>query len=426
MKVEKLQDNRVRYTFEVAVDEFEHGLDHAFEHVIKEVELKGFRKGHVPRNVYETKFGVESLYEDALNHVLHHKYNEAQAHPDYEIVGQPDVDVDIAKIKRGEVFEVSFNAPVKPEVKLGQYKGIEFTAVKSEVTDSEVNLEVKNLLGQNSTLEPKEGIIEFGDTAIFDFDGYLDGEPFEGGKAENYSLEIGSNQFIPGFEEQMVGLGVDGTKEINVTFPEAYQEKSLAGKAVIFKVLVHEVKSKKAAELNDEWVASLAREGISTVAELTATTRTELEAKKKQEAENVTTDQIIGTVLDNATLEIPKVMIDEEVKHYKESVEQQAKQYGLEFDMFLSLSGVTPEQFEAQALSDSTKRVRTTLVLEAVSKAESITATEEELNAKYDELAVKYKMPVDEVKKYLPADVLTNDVAVNKAYKLVIDSAVKL
>lgn len=426
MKVEKLSDNRVRYTFEVLADEFEHGLDHAFDHVIKDVELKGFRKGKVPRNVYETKFGVESLYEDALNHVLQHKYQEAQAHAEYEIVGQPDVEVDVANIKRGEVFEIAFNAPVKPEVKLGQYKGIEVKAIKSDVTDSEVNVEIKTLLSQNAVLEPKEGTIEFGDTAIFNFDGYLDGKAFEGGQAENYSLEIGSNQFIPGFEEQMIGLGVDVVKDINVTFPENYQEKTLAGKAVIFKVLVHEIKSKKVAELNDEWVASLAREGVTTVEELTAATRKELEEKKKQEAENVTTDHIIGTVLDNATLEIPKVMIDEEIKHYKESVEQQAKQYGLEFDMFLSLSGMTPEKFEAQALSDSTKRVRTTLVLEAISKAEGITANDEEMAAKYEELAGKYKMPVEEIKKYLPADVLANDVAINKAYKLVIDSAIKL
>ncbi len=426
MKVEKLANNRVRYTFEVSVHEFEHGLDHAFEHVQKDVELKGFRKGHVPRNMYETKFGVESLYEEALNHVLHHKYHEAQNHPDYEIVGQPEIEVDIANIKRGEVFEVSFNAPVKPEVTLGQYKGIEVKDIKTEVSDAEVLAEVKALLSQNGSLEPKEGPVELGDTAIFDFDGYLDGVPFEGGKSENYQLEIGSNQFIPGFEEQMVGMVVGENKELHVTFPAEYQAENLAGKPVVFKVLLHEVKTKVTTELNDEWVLSLSKENVSTVEELNAATRKELEEKKQKEAENVITEQVITKVLDGATVDIPKEMIDEEIKQYKESVEQQAKQYGLEFDMFLSLSGATPEQFEAQALSDSTRRVTTTLVLEAVAKAENLTATEEELASKYEELATRYNMPVDEIKKYLPADILSNDVAINKAYKLVVDSAVKL
>jgi len=426
VKVEKLTTNRVRYTFEVTSHEFEHGLDHAFESVQKEVELKGFRKGHVPRNVYETKFGVESLYEDALNHVLHHKYHEAQSHPDYEIVGQPEIDVDFDKIKKGEPFEVSFNAPVKPEVVLGQYKGIEVKDIKTDVTDSEVNAEIKSLLAQNGSLEPKEGAVELGDTAIFDFDGYLDGVAFDGGKAENYQLEIGSNQFIPGFEEQMVGMLPGEAKELNVTFPEKYQSADLAGKPVTFKVLLHEVKAKKLSELNDEWVATLAKEGISTVEELTSDTRNELEKKKKSEAENVITDQVINQVLDNAKLDVPAEMVEEEIKHYKESVEQQAKQYNLEFDMFLSMSGVTPEQFEAQAKVDSEKRVRTTLVLEAVAKAEGLVATKEELEEKYEELAKRYNMPAEEIKKYLPENILSGDVAINKAYKFVVDSAVKL
>ncbi|MDO9628431.1 MAG: trigger factor [Acholeplasmataceae bacterium] len=425
MKVEKLTTNRVKFTFEVTPHEFDHGLDHAFEHVQKDVELKGFRKGHVPRNMYETKFGVESLYEDALNHVLHHKYHEAQNHPDFEIVGQPEVDVDFTKIKRGEVFEVSLIAPVKPEVTLGAYKGLEVKAIKTTVSASEVNAEIKNLLTANSELTPKEGPIEFGDTAIFDFEGFLDGTPFEGGKAENHSLEIGSNQFIPGFEEQMVGLKSGDEKDLNVTFPEQYQAANLAGKPVVFKIKLHEVKAKASVELNDEFVKSLNKEGVSTVEELKASTKKDLEDKKKTEAEQTITEQVMTQVLANASMDIPEEMIAEEIKHAKEQVEQQAKQYGIEMDMFLQLSGVDKDTFEAQIKVESEQRVKTTLVIEAIAKAEGFTATDEELVAKYDELAIKYIMPVEEIKKYIPEKALQNDVVLNKAYKFVLDSAVK-
>lgn len=425
MKVEKLTTNRVKFTFEVTPHEFDHGLDHAFEHVQKDVELKGFRKGHVPRNVYETKFGVESLYEDALNHVLHHKYHEAQNHPDYEIVGQPEVDVDFTKIKRGELFEVSLIAPVKPEVTLGAYKGLEVKAIKTTVTASEVNAEIKNLLTANSELTLKDGPIELGDTAIFDFEGFLDGTPFEGGKAENHSLEIGSNQFIPGFEEQMVGLKSGDEKDLNVTFPEQYQAANLAGKPVVFKIKLHEVKTKAAVELTDEFVKSLNKENVTTVEELKASTKKDLEDKKMKEAEATITEQVMTQILANASMDIPEEMIAEEIKHAKEQVEQQAKQYGIEMDMFLQLSGVDKDTFEAQIKVESEQRVKTTLVIEAIAKAEGFTATTEELVAKYDELATKYNMPVEEIKKYIPESALQNDVVLNKAYKFVIDSAVR-
>lgn len=426
MKVEKVTNNRVKFTFEVTPAEFEHGLDHAFDHVQKDVEIKGFRKGHVPRNVYETKFGVESLYEDALNHVLHHKYHEAQNHPDYEIVGQPAIDVDFNNIKRGEAFDVHIIAPVKPEVKLGAYKGIEVKNIKTDVTESEVNAEIKSLLEQNGQLELKEGNLELGDTAIFDFEGFLNNEPFEGGKAENYSLEIGSNTFIPGFEDQMVGMAPGEERDLNVTFPENYQAENLKGQSVVFKVKLHEVKVKSKSELNDEFVVSLKRENVSTVEELKASIKAELEQTKLTEATNEMNGSIIKQVLDNAEVDIPVEMIEEETKHYRENAEQQAKQYGIEFDMFLSLSGVTKEQFEEQIAEEAKKRVRTTLVIEAVAKAENIQATDEELDQKYEELSKQYNMPVEEVKKYLPKDVLNNDVAINKAYQFVLDQAVKV
>ncbi|HAX03318.1 MAG: trigger factor [Tenericutes bacterium GWC2_34_14] len=425
MIVEKLTTNRVKYTFDVTPHEFEHGLDHAFEHVQKDVEVKGFRKGHVPRNIYESKFGVESLYEDALNHVLHHKMHEAQNHPDYEIVGQPKVEINWESVKRDETFQVSLVAPVKPEVTLGQYAGIEVSAIKTEVTDSEVNAEIKTLLTQNSELQPKEGSLNFGDTAIFDFEGFLDGVPFDGGKAENYSLEIGSNQFIPGFEEQMIGMNPGDVKDLNVTFPEKYQAENLAGKAVVFNVKLHEVKTKSEAELNDEFVKTLNREGVTTVEELKASTRKTLEDQKKSESENTITEHIITTVLNNASMDIPQEMVDEEVAQAKENVVNQAKQYGLELDMFLSLSGVNKEQFEAQLQDESLKRVKTTLVVEAIAKKEGFKATAEELVAKYDELAKRYNMSVEDIKKYIPENALENDVVLNKAYQFILDSAVR-
>lgn len=425
MKVEKLTSNTVKYTFDVTAHEFEHGLDHAFDHVQKDVEIKGFRKGHVPRNIYETKFGVESLFEDALNHVLHHKYHEAQNHPEFEIVGQPDIDIDWKNVKRGETFSVSIVAPVKPEVTLGQYKGIEVDNVETAVSDEEVDQAINKLLSQNSELSPKEGALELGDTAIFDFEGFLDGTPFEGGKAENYQLEIGSNQFIPGFESQMVGLNAGDEKDINVTFPENYQAENLAGKPVVFKIKLHEVKSKAKAELSDAFVASLDKENVKTVDELKASTRADLEKSKAEQAKNQIAEQAISKLIESSSMDIPQIMIDEEIDAAKKNVENQAKQYGLEMDMFLQLSGVDKETFEAQLKVESEKRVKTTLVIEAIAKKETFEVLAEELVTQYEELSKRYNMPVEEIKKHIPEAALKQDVTLNKAYQFVIDSVVK-
>lgn len=425
MKIEKIENNKVKFTFDVTPHEFDHGLDHAYDHIKKDIEVKGFRKGHVPRNIYEAKYGAESLYEDALNHVLSHKYSEVQNQNEYHVVGQPKVDVDFKVVQTKDAFPVSLICAVKPEVTLGSYKGIEVKDIKTEVSESEVNAEIKTLLQTSGTLEPKEGSIEFGDTAIFDFEGFLDNEPFDGGKAENFSLEIGSGQFIPGFEDQMVGMTPGEKKELNVTFPENYQAENLKGKPVVFKVTLHEIKRKVEAELNDVFVESLKRDNVKTVEELKASTRKTLEESKEKEAKSITTETIINQVLANAKVEIPEEMIEEEYQNYIANVEQQAKQYGLEMDMFLQLSGVNKEQFESQARSESKKRVNVTLVMEAIAKAEDLKADDAELISKYEELAKQYNMPVEEIKRYIPEALLSNDIVINKAYQFVIDQAVK-
>ncbi|MBE0700160.1 MAG: trigger factor [Acholeplasmataceae bacterium] len=423
MKVEKIGSNRAKFTFEVSAHEFEHGLDHAFDHVQKDVELKGFRKGKVPRNMYETKFGVESLYEEALNHVFHHKYKDAQNHPDYQIVGEPSVDLDIAAIKRGEAFDFSFEVAVKPDVVLGTYKGIKAKKIDVNITESEVNAEIRNLLSKDGSLEPKTGALELGDVAIFDFEGFLNNEPFEGGKAENHQLEIGSNTFIPGFEEQMIGMQIGDEKDLSITFPKNYQAKNLAGQPVIFKIKLHEVKSKVLKELNDAWVKTLEREGINTVEALKAETKKNLESSREIEIKNDLTNQVVGQILKSATVDIPKEMIETEIKHHKDNVVQQAKQYGIEYEMFLSMNGVTVEQFEEQIAVEAENMVRTTLVFEAIAKAEKIEPSEDEVKDKYEEIAKKYNMPADDVKKYLPVDMIKGDLSTQKAYQLVVEWA---
>ncbi len=426
MKVEKISQTHVRFTFDVTPDEFEHALGYAFDKVKKDISVKGFRKGHVPRNIYENKFGVESLYEDALNHVVHHKSHEALDYEGFEIVAQPKVELDFEAVKRDDVFQIALVAPVKPEVSIASYKGIEVKKVDTEVTDAMVEKEIDALLKKNSQLEPKEGVIEEGDTAIFDFEGFLEGVPFEGGKAENYSLEIGSGQFIPGFEAQMIGMAKGEAKDLNVTFPEAYQAENLAGKPVVFKVVLHEIKRKLASELNDAFVLSLNQENVKTVEELRNKTKDDLEAKKNQEAKTQYSESVLSYLIENNPFDVPEEMIEEEVKVAKQNVADQAKRYGMEMDMFLQLSGVDQETFEKQIHIESKRRVQTTLIIEQIAKDEKIEVSPEEIVLKFEELSKQYNMPIEEIKKYIPEYALKNDIALNKAYQLVIDASVKV
>jgi trigger factor len=425
MKVEKLSENRVRYTFDVSPEEFEHGLDHAFDKVKKDVEIKGFRKGQVPRKIYDAKFGVETLYEQAINHVLMHKYSEALQDPDHEIVGEPKIDLDVQNIKQGSPFEVRIETAIKPTVTLGTYKGVAVALDETTIKDTDVDLRIQDMLKKDATLEPKEGPLEKGDTAIFDFEGFLDGEAFEGGKSENYELEIGSNTFIPGFEDQMIGMEAGKEADINVTFPEKYQAEKLAGKDVVFKIKLHEIKTKKPETLNDEWVKKLEREGIETVDQLKEQTKKELIDQKEQEATKRFNNDVIAKVIEEASVDIPKEMIDQETENYLNNIKEQAKQYGMEYEMFLSLNGTEPKAFEEGARKEAFKRVEMSLIFEAIANKESIKPSEEDIEAKYKELAEHHKMDLEEVKNRLSKEALTNDLATTLAYQFVIDNAIK-
>ncbi|NLK12412.1 MAG: trigger factor [Candidatus Phytoplasma sp.] len=427
MKFEKLGTNRAKFTFEVTPAEFEHGLDHAFEHAKETVEVKGFRKGHVPRNIFEQKFGVEVLYEDALNHVIGHKYEEAFSVEEVEIVGQPQVtELDFASIKRGEPFTFALEVAVKPEVELGQYKGLEIPKVDTEVTEEEVNNYIKTLASNEAALEVKEGdTLENGDTAIFDFEGFHEGVAFEGGKAENFTLEIGSGQFIPGFEEGMLGMKVGEKREVNVVFPEAYHAPELAGKDAVFNVTLHEIKVKITPELNDEWVRTLNKDNIETLEALKEDVKKDLTANKEARAKNEIIDSVLDKAIANAKVDIPQEMIDQEIASFKQNVEAQAAQYQLDLATFITLSGLTQEIFDAQALEQATKRVNQSLVVEAVAKAEKLVATEEEIAERYELLSQQYNMPIDEIKKYVNDDLVSKDVVFQHAVDLMVDSAVQ-
>ena len=424
MNITVLENKKVKYTFEVTPDEFAHGIEHAYEHAKKDVEVKGFRKGHVPFSIFEKKYGVETLYQDALNHVLSHKYQEVLADTTHEVVSDPEIDLDYKKVSTENPFEVSLVFDVKPDVTLGEYKGLEATYPKTTVKASDVDLELQNMLKRDGTLEPKEGELLVGDTAIFDFEGFLDGTPFDGGKAENYELEIGSNQFIPGFEEQMVGMTLGEEKELNVTFPENYQAENLKGKAVVFKVKLHDIKTKKPAELNDTWVEGLKRDE-KTVDTLKEALKKELKDKKERSAKQQFENDIITKVLERVTVDIPQSMIKKESQGQIEQIKNQAKQYNIPYEQFLQFSGMTPEMFEKQAETDAASRVKMNLVFEAVAHAETLEVSDEKIDTEYKNLAERHKLELDYVKKVVTKEQLKKDLLPQLGYELVIESAVK-
>lgn len=426
MKYEKINVNTVKFDFTVTAEEFEHGLEYSYDQIKENVELKGFRKGKVPRSVFESKNGVESLYEEALNHVLGHKFNDALSVEEFVIVSQPEnIDLDFANVKKGESFPVSFEVAIKPEVTLGEYKNLKVAKPNTDVTEEEVNDTIKQVLNQQKTLEVKEsGNIEVGDTAIFDFDGYENGVAFEGGQAENYELEIGSNQFIPGFETQMIGMAANSEGEVNVTFPEDYHAEELKGKDVVFKVKIHEIKKSVVPELTDEFVKGLSLENVETVEQYQEKIKTDLTNQKEVEGKNETITNLLALLVENATMDIPKAMIDQEANNFKNRITQQAQQYNLDLKTFLMFSGMDEEQFEQQAQEQATKRVSESLAIEQVVKIEKITATKEEIASEYEKLAAQYQMPVEEIKKHINDTLVENDVTFQKAIDLIVENAI--
>ncbi|QHS22931.1 trigger factor [Virgibacillus sp. MSP4-1] len=423
VKWEKQEGNEGVLTFEVDAKEFDSALDQAFKKVVKDVQIPGFRKGRVPRPIFEKRFGVEALYQDAVDLVLPEAYTKAIDEAGIEPVDQPDVDIE--QIEKGKDLIFTAKVTVKPEVKLGDYKGLEVEEQDTSVTDEDVENEVKQLQERHAELVVKEdGKIEEGDTAVFDFEGFMDGEPFEGGSAENHSLEVGSGQFIPGFEDQLIGKEAGEESEIEVTFPEDYHAEDLAGKPATFKVKIHEVKAKELPELDDEF-AKDADDEAESLDELKEKTKKRLQEQKEQDADNQKRESLVEQASENAEVDIPNAMVESELDRMLQEFEQRLQMQGMTLDMYQQFSGQGQDELKEQMREDAKKRVQTNLTLEAIAETENLEATEEDINEELENMAKSYQMEVDQIKQALGGntDMLKDELKLRKAIDFLVEQS---
>ena len=414
--------NRGVITFTIGQDKIKPALDQAFNKVKKNLNAPGFRKGHMPRAVFNQQFGEEALYEDALNALLPAAYQAAVAELSLDVVAQPKID--IQSMEKGQEWTLTAEVVTKPEVKLGDYKNLEVSVEASkEVTDAEVDEKVERERNNLAELIVKEGAAELGDTVVIDFVGSVDGVEFDGGKGENFSLELGSGQFIPGFEDQLVGVKAGETVEVNVTFPEQYQAEDLAGKDAKFVTTVHEVKAKEVPALDDELAKDIDEE-VETLDELKAKYRKELESAKEIAFDDAVEGAALELAVANAEIvELPEEMIHDEVHRAMNEFMGNMQRQGISPEMYFQLTGTTEEDLHKQYEADADKRVKTNLVIEAIAKAEGFEASDEEIEKEINNLASEYNMEVEQVRNLLSADMLKHDIAMKKAVEVVTSTA---
>lgn len=420
---EKTATNEGVLTFSIPREEIQQGLTIAFNKVKGNLNVPGFRKGKVTRQVFNRMFGEEALYEDALNAVLPKAYDAAVAEAGLEVVAQPKIDV--KSMEKGQDWVITAEVTTKPEVKLGEYKNLTVAKQEREVTDADVEERLNQKRNQQAELVVVEEAAKEGDTVVIDFEGFKDGVAFEGGKGENYSLELGSGSFIPGFEDQLVGAKAGDDVEVKVTFPENYQAEDLAGQDAIFKVKVHEVKVKELPELDDEFAKDVDDE-VETLDELKAKIREELTATKASQAQEAVHDEALRKAVENAeVVELPHVMVHDEVHRAMDEFLNNMQRQGISPEMYYQLTNSTEADLHKQFEQDAELRVKTNLVIEAIVKAENLEATEEEIEKEIAELAETYNMPVDQVKRLLTTDMLSHDITMKKAIDLVTSTAVE-
>lgn len=426
LQVEKLEKNMAKLTIEVSAEELEKAIESAYQKNKSKLSVPGFRKGKVPRKMIEKMYGASVFYEDAANELIPTAYEEAlKENEDLEIVSQPAIDV--VQIEAGKPFIFTAEVALKPEVTLGDYKGIEVEKAEVTVSDEEIDAEINKERENNArTITVDDRAVEDGDIVNINFEGFTDGEAFEGGKGENYDLTIGSHSFIDTFEEQLVGKNIGDDVEVNVTFPEEYHAPDLAGKPALFKVKINGIQKKELPELDNDFAQDVSE--FDTMDEYKADVKAKLEEKKKAEADSAKEDAVISKIIENATMEIPDAMIDTQVRQMVNDFAQRLQMQGLSFEQYMQFTGATPEQLLEQMRPQAQERIESRLVLEAVAAAENIEATEEEYKEEIGKMASMYQMEADKLEESIgeyEKNNIMKDIAVTKAAKLVVDAAVE-
>ena len=423
LQLEKLENNMAKLTIEVPAEELESAIEKAYQKNKNKISVPGFRKGKVPRKMIEQMYGKEVFYEDAANYLIPDAYENALKECEEEIVSSPKIEV--TQIEAGKPFVFTAEVALKPEVKLGKYKGVKVEKIETEVTDEEVNAALDKERENNArTISVEDRAVKDGDMTVIDFEGFVDGVAFEGGKGENYPLTIGSGAFIPGFEEQLVGAELNKETEVNVTFPEDYHAEDLKGKAAVFKCTVKEIKEKELPELDDEFASEVSE--FETLAEYKEDMKKKLAEKKENEAKSKKEEAAIDAIINDSEMDIPEAMVETQQRQMVDEFAQRLQMQGLSLDQYFQFTGLNVQMMLEQVKPQAEKRIKSRLVLEAVAEAENFEITEEDLEKEFARMGEIYQMDVEKVKELLgdeQKDMVKKDLKVQKAVEFIVENA---
>ena len=425
LQVEKLEHNMAKLTIEVSAEELEKALQGAYNKQKKNISIPGFRKGKVPRQMIEKMYGPEVFYDDAANQLIPEAYGKVYDEEDLEIVSQPKID--IVQIEKGKPFIFTAEVALKPEVTLGEYKGLKVEKISNRVTQKEIDAKLAEEQEKNArTVSVTDRPVQDKDEVVLDFEGFVDGVAFEGGKGENYPLTIGSGSFIPGFEDQLIGANLEEEKEVRVTFPEEYHAKDLAGKDAVFKCTVHEIKVKELPELDDEFASDVSE--FETLDAFKADIKAKIKEQKIAEGKRKQEDKPVEEAVANAQMDIPDAMIDTEVRQMANDFAQRLQQQGLTMDQYFQFTGMTAEKMTEELKPQALKRIQTRLVLEAIVKAENIEISDEKIDEEIQKMAESYKMEAEKLKEFMGENEkkqMKLDMAVQEAVTFLVENAVE-